>query len=39
MSDSASYDPNADTVIYSTSEGVATITMDRPSYHNAKMAK
>ena len=39
MSDSATYDPTADTVIYAVSEGVATITMDRPSYHNAQNAK
>jgi enoyl-CoA hydratase len=39
MSDSPSYDPNADTVIYAASEGIATITMDRPSYHNAQNGK
>ena len=39
MSDTATYDPNVDTVIYEVSEGVATITMDRPGYHNAQNAK
>ena len=39
MTDSNSYDPTVPTVIYEASDGIATITMDRPSYHNAQNGK
>ena len=39
MADKQKTETEIDIVLYSVAEGVATITMDRPSFHNAQNAK